>query len=210
MKQKRWWKARNIFYHSLFRWIGRKRGEFTVTLAAIAIIDVLWGDAYPLDLLEIKPSVLFLLCWALLLGGVMARIWAAGNLRKNEEITMTGIYAMVRHPLYLGTLLIYLSFLLAVGNIFLGLVLYALIILIVYYPRILHEEENLARSFPEEFSKYVNIPRLLPNPFLLPRAIRSDRFSLRMAYKNLGLRSLWALILVPLILKLLIKIKGGN
>lgn len=198
----------NILYHSIFRWIGKKRGEFTVAFASIAVMDVLWGNSSPLDLFEMKPSNLLLLCWALLLGGVMVRIWAAGNIRKNDEITVTGIYIMVRHPLYLGTLLIYLSFLLALGNIFLGVGVFILMILIIYYPRILHEEKNLSKGFPEKFEQYKKIHLLFPNLLLLPSAIKTDKFSLKMAHKNLGLRSFWALILVPLLLKLLIEIKS--
>jgi len=34
------------------------------------------------------------------------RIWAAGHLQKNREVTTTGPYAHVKNPLYLGTLLI--------------------------------------------------------------------------------------------------------
>lgn len=198
----------NILYNSIFRWIGKKRGEFTVAFAAIAVIDALRGNAYPLDLFEMKPSNLLLLCWALLLGGVIVRIWAAGNIRKDREITMTGIYVMVRHPLYLGTLLIYLSFLLSLGNILLGLGLFILIILIIYYPTTLHEEETLSKEFPEKFEQYKKINLLFPNLLLLPSAIKTDKFSLKMARENVGLRSFWALILIPLLLKLIINIKG--
>jgi len=197
----------SIFYHPIFRWIGKKRGEISAAFALIAIIDVPWGNAYPLDLFELTS--LSLLCWALLITGVMMRVCGAGILQK-EKLTMTGIYAMVKHPLYIGTSLIYLSFFLAFGNILLGVVLFILMILVVYYPRMLHEEEHLAKVFPNEFEQYKKIPRFLPNPILLPYAIRSNRFSFKRAYKNHGLGSLWALIFIPLFLKLLIKVKTQN
>ena len=39
------------------------------------------------------------------------RLWATGHLHKNDALTVTGVYAYVRHPLYLGTLLIAAGFL---------------------------------------------------------------------------------------------------
>ena len=38
--------------------------------------------------------------------GLLLRGWAAGHLAKNERLAMTGPYAYVRNPLYLGTLLV--------------------------------------------------------------------------------------------------------
>jgi protein-S-isoprenylcysteine O-methyltransferase Ste14 len=42
----------------------------------------------------------------LIFAGVGLRVWAVGHLRKTRELTITGPYAWIRHPLYLGTLLI--------------------------------------------------------------------------------------------------------
>ena len=49
---------------------------------------------------------------SLLLGGIPIalgeglRLWATGHLLKNDALTVTGPYAYLRHPLYLGTLMI--------------------------------------------------------------------------------------------------------
>ncbi len=42
--------------------------------------------------------------------GMLLRLWAAGHLRKNGEVTTTGPYAYVKNPLYLGTLLNLIGF----------------------------------------------------------------------------------------------------
>src|SRR5262245_7484852 len=42
--------------------------------------------------------------------GEALRIWAAGHLVKNKELSRGGPYAHVRNPLYLGTLLIVAGF----------------------------------------------------------------------------------------------------
>jgi len=38
--------------------------------------------------------------------GESIRVWACGHLVRNEELTRDGPYSIVRHPLYLGSLLI--------------------------------------------------------------------------------------------------------
>src|SRR5436309_2449571 len=46
---------------------------------------------------------------SLIVGGLLAlvgeaiRVWAAGHLRKSREVTMSGPYRLVRHPLYFGS-----------------------------------------------------------------------------------------------------------
>lgn len=43
---------------------------------------------------------------AILLSGAVLRAWAVGHLTKTASLTISGPYAHLRHPLYLGTLLI--------------------------------------------------------------------------------------------------------
>jgi protein-S-isoprenylcysteine O-methyltransferase Ste14 len=49
------------------------------------------------------------------LAGEALRIWTAGHLHKTRELTISGPYAFLRHPLYAGTLLIGLGFCLMAG-----------------------------------------------------------------------------------------------
>jgi protein-S-isoprenylcysteine O-methyltransferase Ste14 len=46
----------------------------------------------------------------LILIGEAGRLWAAGHLSKNREVTTTGPYAYVKNPLYIGTFLIMIGF----------------------------------------------------------------------------------------------------
>ena len=48
--------------------------------------------------------------------GLLLRSWGAGYLVKNDSLTTSGPYRHVRHPLYLGTLLIGIGFALIVGG----------------------------------------------------------------------------------------------
>lgn len=192
-------------------WVGRIRHK-RVLLTAIFVLGALIPTALgaePVDLLDPEWSVRFVLPWVAMLAGVGVRIWGSGNLRKNQEITDTGIYRIVRHPLYLGSLLVLLAYFISVGNPWIGAALFIALVVLVFYPTMLHEEANLASRYPDQVDAYGRLPRLLPNPLRVPEALRTDRFSLHAARRNLGLRTLWFLLVIPLFTHLLIWLQGG-
>jgi Phospholipid methyltransferase len=53
---------------------------------------------------------------AVSLPGEALRVWAAGHLEKGREITRSGPYRFVRHPLYLGSAILGLGFIVAAAN----------------------------------------------------------------------------------------------
>ena len=73
--------------------------------------------------------------------------------QKANTLNTTGIYSIVRHPLYLGNFLIWLSFLLFVRHLFFGSI--ALLIFFLYYERIIFtEEEFLRKKFGQAFAEW--------------------------------------------------------
>jgi len=64
--------------------------------------------------------------------GQIFRIYAAGFIFKNKELASNGPYALVRHPLYLGNILILAGFTLAAANLYVlaGVIVFFL----VWYP----------------------------------------------------------------------------
>lgn len=58
----------------------------------------------------------FLVGCAFAAAGIALRIWGCGHLRKNLQLTTSGPYARVQHPLYLGTFLITLGAIIAAGS----------------------------------------------------------------------------------------------
>ena len=60
---------------------------------------------------------------SLLIGGVVAvvgetvRVWASGHIEKGREVTRSGPYRFVRHPLYLGSAIIGVGFMIAAWNV---------------------------------------------------------------------------------------------
>jgi protein-S-isoprenylcysteine O-methyltransferase Ste14 len=98
---------------------------------------------------------------ALVLPGLWLRGYAAGYIKKNNELTRTGPYARTRNPLYLGSLMISLGIAIAAWNPWLGGLL-VVMFLAVYLPTI-RAEENFLRAEFAGFDAYTaEVPRLLP------------------------------------------------
>lgn len=103
------------------------------------------------------------LAWGapLWLAGLALRAWAAGHLRKNTTLTVSGPYAYLRNPLYAGTLLVAAGYALASRSWLFGGVV-VLVFLLVYQPVMENEERHLRSLFPE-FDDYARrVPQLLP------------------------------------------------
>jgi protein-S-isoprenylcysteine O-methyltransferase Ste14 len=190
------------------RWIHQRRPILTAVIALAAPAHALAAAARPVDLLADFGDARFWIAWILMLFGTAVRIWGSGNLRKNREVTDTGVYQLVRHPLYTGSLSFFLAYFLTVGDPLVGIGLFGALVLLVYYPTMLGEEEYLELKFPAQVRARPSVPRLVPNPLRLPMALRTDRFSAGTARRNLGLRSVAFILFLPIFLKLLILLQG--
>jgi protein-S-isoprenylcysteine O-methyltransferase Ste14 len=98
--------------------------------------------------------------------GMLVRFWASGYVMKNEVLATVGPYARVRHPLYVGNLLICAGFCAASGLWW--SVPVALAMLLVFYPQtIRYEDQKLRRLFPGDWDRWAAetralLPRLTP------------------------------------------------
>jgi hypothetical protein len=99
---------------------------------------------------------------AIALIGLVLRGWSAGTIRKDEELTTSGPYAHLRHPLYVGSFLIGVGMSVAGGH----WVWTALVVgfFAALYGRTLAEEgERLATIFGTRYQEYAaRVPALLP------------------------------------------------
>jgi len=94
--------------------------------------------------------------------GLALRAWAAGYIRKNDALATSGPYSYTRNPLYLGSTLLGIGFVLAGADWWMSLGV-ALLFVLVYLPVIRREEAFLRSRFGEEFNAYAGrVPRLLP------------------------------------------------
>ena len=112
---------------------------------------------------------------ALVVPGLWLRGYAAGYVKKNRELAVTGPYAHTRNPLYLGSMLMAAGFALALLSWPVALVL-AVGFAVIYIPVIASEERFLRATFPDFDAYCRRVPRLIPR--LIPaRPIQADSAS---------------------------------
>jgi len=114
----------------------------------------------------------------LVLAGVGLRMWASGVNTNNRRLATSGPYGHVRHPLYVGNILILAAFALASGNWWTLPV--GLTFLAFYYPpAIEYEERKLRTLFGADWDDYVRTTRRLLPSFTALRADGGTAWSLR-------------------------------
>ena len=121
--------------------------------------------------------------------GVLIRAWAAGYLKKDQELAHGGPYVLAKHPLYLGSCLLALGLIVALHHWAVTLLLGGITAL-TYAHTIRHEEKNLNARFG---AAYAELSRragpLWPKPAGLVFALRNPNailggFSSRQYIKN--------------------------
>lgn len=100
--------------------------------------------------------------------GMLMRLWASGFVRKNQVLATNGPYALVRHPLYTGNILICAGFAAASGQWW-ALVAGSLFVALFYPSAVAYEDRKLHRLFPEDWEPWAGrtpaiIPGLARNP----------------------------------------------
>lgn len=98
---------------------------------------------------------------ALVVPGLWLRGYAAGYVKKNRELTVTGPYAHTRNPLYLGSMLMAAGFAVALLSWPIAVVL-AAGFFAIYVPVIASEERFLRATFPGFDAYCRRVPRLFP------------------------------------------------
>jgi protein-S-isoprenylcysteine O-methyltransferase Ste14 len=95
------------------------------------------------------------------IAGILVRALASGHIRKNAALATTGPYAYTRNPLYLGSIIIALGFIVAARNFWIGVAAMAMFAFI-YLPVIKAEEKYLRSAFPGYDCYADEVPRFLP------------------------------------------------
>ena len=173
----------------LYRW--RVRAG---TLTAVAVIVFARPKAVPV-------------CAGIVLSfvGLGLRTWAAGHLRKEKRLAISGPYRHTRNPLYLGNLIIGAGMAVGSGSwIVLG-VLAAYFI--IFYPVVIGVEKGRMRAlFADQYADYEKkVPLLVPS---FGRSGTGDEtaFSASLHKKNKELRAIlgtlvfWGVLIVKMIL----------
>ncbi len=161
-------------YEKSGNFLFKHRGEFPLVLFAIAVpVILLTNNAF----LHSSNFVY----WSLLLGSILVsfvgqliRFVAIGKSAKQtsgrntwgheaKALNTTGIYSIVRHPLYLGNFFIWIGIVCFVGNPWFLVI--ACLLFWLYYERIMFSEEVfLEKEFGDEYLQWsMKTPAFIPS-----------------------------------------------
>lgn len=110
-------------------------------------------------------AVIFLISYALYAEVMRENIWLSRTIevQENQQVVSTGLYGVVRHPMYSATLLLFLSMPLVLNSVF------SFILMLLYIPvialRIRNEEQVLEREL-NGYSEYKQHVRYKVIPFI--------------------------------------------
>jgi len=139
----------------------RYRVRITLVVFFALIAEDVVSGTRPHNLLHVG-DLKAMLGLTVILAGLALRSWAAGILRKTSELTTNGPYALVRHPLYVGSFMMMIGFCLVIDdveNIWFVLGPFAFIFVI----NLLNEERKLSKKFGPRWQDYAGeVPRFLP------------------------------------------------
>jgi protein-S-isoprenylcysteine O-methyltransferase Ste14 len=108
--------------------------------------------------------------------GEAVRIWAAGHLEKGREVTVSGPYALTRHPLYVGSIIIGIGLAIAGGNIVVAVLVLAYLA-ITLTAAIRTEEAHLTEKFGAAYPEYrAGRSAAASRTFSLTRAMRNREY----------------------------------
>ena len=165
----------------------RYRGQFPVLLFLLAVPFLYWTDTSSIS--EFLKN-LFSCCAVILsLTGFCIRAYTVGTTPKGTSgrntkeqkafvLNTTGIYSVVRHPLYLANYFMWIGIVIFTFNPYLFIIVSLLYW--IYYERIMYAEERfLERKFGEEYMSWSSsIPAFLPNlklykPSIIPFSLKT-------------------------------------
>jgi protein-S-isoprenylcysteine O-methyltransferase Ste14 len=160
-------------------WLFKRRSWIPVLLFIPATGVILTGQPEWLPFTNLYWA---LGCLLVSFAGLGIRIWAIGHTPKGtsgrntkegqiaEKLNTTGVYSLVRHPLYLGNFLMWLGVILYTGHTLLLVAVVAFFWL--YYERIMFAEEAFIRKkFGAEYARWANVtPPFIPrfNGYIQP------------------------------------------
>lgn len=155
----------------------------------VRIARILWGVLliylFAIERIAITPltSKFGVIGIGVIVLGLLVRSLSAGMLHKNQVLATEGIYAMVRNPLYFGSLLLLVGVNIIIANWLMAVSSVALFA-ITYIPTIKGEESGLAHAYGEEWEAFKkSTPRLFPN-LLRVGELKKSRWSYPQWIKN--------------------------
>ena len=128
--------------------------------------------------------------------GEALRVWASGHLNKSREVTSSGPYRWLAHPLYAGSSIMGLGLAIACRSVVVAVVI-ALYLAITLTAAIRSEEAFLRRTFGDRYDRYRR-----RGADAAPTSGAERRFALSQAIANREHRAIVGLLVAMLLLVL--------
>jgi phospholipid methyltransferase len=166
--------------------LARRLARLRVPLGFLFALVVLWLA---------QPTGQSLLWGSLVASaGESLRVWAAGHLNKSREVTSSGPYRWIGHPLYAGSSIMGAGLAIAANNRVVA-VLIAVYLLTTITAAIRSEEAFLRKTFGDQYDRYRHGPVNRPGT-------ATRRFTVAQAMANREHRALAGLVVAVLLLVL--------
>lgn len=132
--------------------------EFSRQSIGIILVSIFCFETSPNSIFPYASYIAI----GLILLGLSTRMFASGFVLKNKELSTTGPYAFMRHPLYTGNIMILIG--LCLINGFLWSFISAFVFFWFYYPTAIeYEDRKLKSLFPDAWEEWASItPALMP------------------------------------------------
>jgi protein-S-isoprenylcysteine O-methyltransferase Ste14 len=127
--------------------------------------------------------------------GELFRIWAAGHLHKSREVTASGPYRLVPHPLYVGSSVMGIGLAISCASVLVALLI-AVYLVTTLTAAIKSEEAYLRRTFGDQYDLY----RTGVAAKRRDRAAARRRFSVEQAIANREYRAVAGFVIAVLLL----------
>lgn len=158
-------------------WLFKYRSFLPLIILFIGTVLYIRTEMYPETfILEETPYEIYfeMFCLLISLAGLAIRVRTVGNTPKNtsgrntsqqvaDTLNTTGMYSLLRHPLYLGNFLMWLGIGMLTGNLW--FVIAFCLFYWVYYERIMFAEEQFLRNkFGQQYLEWSkDVPAFIPN-----------------------------------------------
>jgi protein-S-isoprenylcysteine O-methyltransferase Ste14 len=153
----------------------------------LARLRVPLGFAFAIVVLWLATPTWPTLAWGLPIAalGELLRLWAAGHLEKSREVTRSGPYRWLRHPLYVGSSLMAAGLAVAAGSVIVAAIV-AIYMTTTITAAIVTENAFLRQTFGADYAAW--------QAGTVPTVER--RFSIERAMRNREYRALTGFLLL--------------
>jgi protein-S-isoprenylcysteine O-methyltransferase Ste14 len=148
--------------------VARRLARLRVPLGFLFAVVVLW----------LAAPTWRTLAWGLPIAalGEALRIWAAGHLEKSREVTRSGPYRWLRHPLYVGSSVMALGLAIAAGSLVVAAIV-AVYMASTITAAILTENAFLRQTFGADYAAWqAGAAPAVERRFSLERAVRNREY----------------------------------